>query len=58
MTKVTTNCILHAGRHALWLEAPAFVAHVVYVTVAAIEIAAASDLQKDRVDVHGDSRQL
>jgi hypothetical protein len=31
---------------------------VINVAVAAIEIAATSNLQKDRVDVHGDLRQL
>jgi hypothetical protein len=37
-------------RHKLGLAAPAIVAHVIDIAIAAIEIAAAGDFEKDRVD--------
>ncbi len=43
---------LRLGRHAFGHVTPGRVAHVVDVAITAIQIAAAYDLQQDRVDAH------
>ena len=51
-TQLPNDQVLSISGQPLGLVAPVLVTHVVDVAVATIEIAPASDLQQNRIDVH------